>query len=52
MMELLTRMGVEVIPLNIEPSGQFAHEPEPLPQHLSQLCESVKAHKADLGTIH
>jgi phosphomannomutase len=49
MMELLARLGAHIIPLNTETTGRFAHEPEPLPSHLSQLCQSVKENKADLG---
>lgn len=46
---LLQRFGCEVIGLNLEPTGLFAHPPEPIPAHLGQLCEAVKQHKADLG---
>ncbi|HNE50142.1 MAG TPA: phosphoglucosamine mutase [Chitinophagales bacterium] len=47
---LLKALGVEVIhELNCEPNGKFAHNPEPLPEHLSALCSEVKFHKADIG---
>jgi len=46
---LLQDLGCEVIPLNCEPTGFFAHNPEPLPEHLSDLCERVRVAKADLG---
>jgi len=43
-------LGVEVIhELNCEPTGKFAHNPEPLSEHLSSLCSDVKFHKADIG---
>jgi phosphomannomutase len=35
--------------LNSEPSGHFAHTPEPLNQNLKQLEEAVKKHQADIG---
>ena len=49
MPRLLERMGVECICVNCEPTGEFAHNPEPLPANLTELCEAVKAHNADLG---
>lgn len=49
MPRLLKRMGVECICVNCEPTGQFAHNPEPLPANLTELCEAVAANGADLG---
>lgn len=46
---LLKRLGVEVIEINSEPNGQFAHNPEPLPHHLTQLSQRVVEEKATLG---
>jgi len=46
---LLEKLGVDVIKLNCNPNGKFAHNPEPLPQNLNALCEMVKKHQADLG---
>lgn len=46
---LLRELGCECILLNGEPNGQFAHNPEPLPQHLGQLISTVRDQKADLG---
>ncbi len=47
---LLKALGVnDVIVLNGEVNGRFAHNPEPLPEHLSQLCSEVVQQKADLG---
>jgi phosphomannomutase len=48
--ELLKALGVEeVIVLNGEVNGKFAHNPEPLPQHLTGLSKEVVKEKADLG---
>ncbi|MEY4661023.1 MAG: phosphoglucosamine mutase, partial [Bacteroidota bacterium] len=49
---LLKMLGVaekNIIVLNGEVDGKFAHNPEPLPQHLSELSAAVVANKADLG---
>ncbi|GAB4447792.1 MAG: phosphoglucosamine mutase [Bacteroidales bacterium] len=49
---LLERMGVEnVIVLNGDANGHFAHNPEPLDEHLSQIKEAVVQNKADLGIV-
>lgn len=47
--ELLEAMGVEVVELHCEPNGHFAHNPEPLPEHLKDLTKAVVEHKAHLG---
>ena len=49
MPRLLERLGVQCIPLNCEPMGNFAHNPEPLPQNLVELSETVVREGADLG---
>ena len=46
---LLDALGVEYTLINEEISGVFAHNPEPLPEHLTYLCEAVKTYEADLG---
>jgi len=47
---LLTALGVnDVVVLNKEVNGRFAHNPEPLPEHLSSLSNEVIKHDADLG---
>ena len=47
---LLSALGVEeVIVINKEVTGRFAHNPEPLPENLSELAAEVNKHKADLG---
>jgi phosphomannomutase len=47
--QLLEELGCETIVINDEPNGYFAHAPEPLPENLTELCNSVKKQKADLG---
>ena len=47
--KMLEHFGCEVIGLNLEPSGVFAHTPEPVPQNLIDLAKAVKENKADLG---
>lgn len=49
MPRLLDALGVECVCLNCEPTGQFAHNPEPLPKNLVELSETVVREKADLG---
>ncbi|MBR1705897.1 MAG: phosphoglucosamine mutase [Bacteroidales bacterium] len=49
MPRLLERLGVRCIGLNCNPTGDFAHNPEPLPAHLTDLSETVVREKADLG---
>ncbi len=47
---LLRALGVtDIIVLNEEVNGKFAHNPEPLPEHLSQLSNEVVKQKAHLG---
>lgn len=48
--KLLQALGVEQITqINCDPTGNFAHNPEPLPENLSELSQTVKSIKADLG---
>ena len=49
MPRLLERMGVDCITLNGEPTGDFAHNPEPLPANLRELSETVVREGAQLG---
>ena len=44
-------MGCDVVKLYCEPNGQFPHNPEPLKEHLSEICELVVKEKADLGIV-
>lgn len=46
---MLKELGCEVILLNGRITGRFAHEPEPVPEHLSDLCAQVKTYGADIG---
>lgn len=49
MPKLLDRLGVKCITLFGEPTGDFAHNPEPLPKNLEELGKTVIKEKADLG---
>ena len=51
MPKLLRELGCEVVELNCEPTGQFAHNPEPLPQNLTEISEVVRQQGADLGIV-
>ncbi len=46
---MLSQLNCQVIELNCIGDGNFPHNPEPVPQNLAQLCQSVKKYKADLG---
>lgn len=47
---ILRALGVkDIIVLNEEVNGKFAHNPEPLPQHLNELSNEVVRHNASLG---
>ena len=48
---LLKAMGVEVVELNCTPDGKFAHNPEPIPEHLTEISALVPASGADLGVV-
>lgn len=49
---LLDKLGItDYIVLNNDTSGDFAHNPEPLTPHLTQICDEIKANKADLGIV-
>lgn len=48
---LLRRLGCEVIELNCTPNGEFAHNPEPLPQNLTEISEVIVKEGADLGVV-
>ena len=47
--QLLLELGCTIIPLNCEATGLFPRMPEPLPENLTELCETVKKEQADLG---
>ena len=48
---LLKELSVEVIKLYCEPNGNFPHNPEPLKEHLSDICKKVVEEKADFGIV-
>jgi phosphomannomutase len=49
---LLKSLGVEeVVEINCDPSGQFAHNPEPLAEHLAETCEIIRLSKVDVGFV-
>jgi len=47
--KLLEELGCEVVGVNTEPTGQFAHEPEPTRENLTGLCEEVGRANAAIG---
>ena len=50
--ELLEALGVQrVEKLYCEPNGQFPHNPEPLPEHLTAIADVMKQGKADVGFV-
>ena len=49
--KLLRELGCEVVELNCEPTGNFAHNPEPLPENLREISEVVRREGADLGIV-
>jgi len=50
--KLLKSLGIhDMILLNGNTTGDFAHNPEPLAPHLKQICESVVTEGADLGIV-
>ncbi|WP_019669668.1 phosphoglucosamine mutase [Eudoraea adriatica] len=49
--KLLETLGVEVIKLYCDPTGHFPHNPEPLKEHLGDICELVVKEKADFGIV-
>lgn len=48
---LLKALGVSVKELYCEPTGHFPHNPEPLPEHLTDICREMKKGKYDLGIV-
>ena len=49
--QLLEHFGCEVVKLYCEPNGHFPHNPEPLKEHLGDICELMKSEKADVGIV-
>mgnify|MGYP000639693556 FL=1 len=48
---LLEKMGVECVKLFCEPNGDFPHNPEPLPENLTEISKLVVEQKADFGIV-
>jgi phosphomannomutase len=49
--KLLEQMGVEVVKLYCTPDGHFPHNPEPLKEHLGDICKLVVEEQADFGIV-
>jgi len=47
--KMLTELGCEVVAINDEATGLFAHGPEPIAENLTGLCEAVKSKQAEVG---
>lgn len=49
---LLAQLGVKVVhKLYCEPNGQFPHNPEPLPEHLTEIARVIREVKGDVGFV-
>lgn len=48
---LLKELGVEVVELYCDPTGHFPHNPEPLKEHLKDICDLVVKEQADFGIV-
>jgi phosphomannomutase len=46
---LLEKLGCKVTHINAEPTGQFAHTPEPTAENLTGLCDDMRKAGADIG---
>ena len=46
---LTSKLGCELVHMNKEATGQFAHTPEPTKENLVTLCAEVKKHRAVVG---
>jgi len=49
--KLLSALGVTVRELYCDPTGHFPHNPEPLPEHLSDISREIVNGKYDLGIV-
>ncbi|MEW2922153.1 phosphoglucosamine mutase [Muricauda sp. ANG21] len=49
--KLLEELGAEVVKLYCDPTGHFPHNPEPLKEHLGDICKKVVEEKADFGIV-
>lgn len=48
---LLNALGVTVKEMYCEPTGLFPHNPEPLPEHITDICKEIEKGKYDLGIV-
>lgn len=49
---MLRALGVhQIVELNCVPDGRFPHNPEPLPEHLTEIASVLRDGKADLGIV-
>jgi phosphomannomutase len=49
---LLEKLGVQTVhTIHCTPNGLFPHNPEPLPEHLTEICDLVKSSNADIGVV-
>jgi phosphomannomutase len=48
---LLNAFGVSTKEIYCEPTGHFPHNPEPLPEHLTDICRVIKKGQYDLGIV-
>ena len=48
---LLEKLNVDCVKIFCDPTGEFPHNPEPLPENITELSKSVVKNKADLGII-
>ncbi len=49
---LLKALGVSrIVEINCEPTGRFAHNPEPLAEHLTETCEIIRNNPVDVGFV-
>lgn len=47
--KFLSQLGCDIVEMNTEPTGIFAHTPEPTKENLVSLCDKVKQTGADIG---
>lgn len=48
---LFDKLGVEVVKINCEATGHFAHTPEPLPENLIETSDIIKKNNVDVGFV-
>ncbi|MCX6563477.1 MAG: phosphoglucosamine mutase [Candidatus Aminicenantes bacterium] len=48
---LLQELGCEAVVINAVPDGSFAHQSEPLPENIREICRTVVKSRADIGFV-